>query len=234
MAAKTKLAFEAKIAGVKIEPAKDNYGSTGKLLVTLVVDQPKPPAPPSVPYNLQGRWINGAATIKERPSGNVPHQKKETPEDYEKRVAQRASEQEEYDAAADQYQLELAKHQRRLETFGPRLMSYAQLIGIAGVFGGQPVSVVIMPNQDLLPAFALSLVSEEEAAASVPQALIDATPARADEPEDLDEVPWKRRAQAKAEAEAETDQGPEVEPEAEAVAVPRRGRRSKAESTTEV
>jgi len=243
MAAKTKLAFEAKIAGVKIEPAKDNYGSTGKLLVTLVVDQPKPPAKPNVPYNLQGRWTNGVTTIKARPGDNVPHQKKETPEDYDKRVLERRREQQDYDGAIDEYQVELEKHRRRLAAFGPRLMSYAQLIGIAGVFGGQPVSVVITPNQDLLPAFALSLVSEDEAVAgavATPVALIDATPSAAEPRVRATELMGFDGPQLKAcghldrelcdcdqTAESPADE-PEVEPDVAVVAIPKHGRRSKA------
>lgn len=183
MAAKTKIAFEAKMAGIKIDSAKENAGygasNNGKLLLTLAIEQPSPPRAPNVPYALQGGWNGTTHSLKARPA-DIKKKAKETDEEFQAREVGIAQAQQNYDRELEQYNHELEQHQKRLRAFHPRLMNYAQLVGIAGVFGSQVVSVVITPaNQDLLPSFALALLSEEEAIAE-PMPLLDASDFAAD------------------------------------------------------
>lgn len=145
----TRLAFDAKIAGVTVKPAKDASGK-GRFDLTLTIEQPDPPTPPAIPWKFMAE--HDRSTWRVRPE-DFP----EDGPDHE----ERSSEQERYDHARAEYEQLHAAYQRLAGLYRERVMAYAQVVGIASVFGNQTVTVVLMPsNQDLIPGFAAELTSD--------------------------------------------------------------------------
>ena len=150
----------------------DGYGSSskGRLELTLSVEQPAPPRRPSeprMPYVLAD--LDGKQ--KARPV-DIQHKPDESDEDYDAReaVVKRRQEQHAHDRAVREYEADVARFEREKAEFvavvsahRERVMSYAQLVGIAAVFGNEVVQVVLTPlNQDLLPGFGMSLLAPAE------------------------------------------------------------------------
>ena len=145
----TRLVFDAKIAGVTVRPAKEASGK-GRFDLTLTIEQPDPPAPPSVPWKFAADHDRSA--WKARPE-DIPEEAAE----YQERVR----EQERYDTERAEHERQQVEYQRLAALYRQRVMAYAQVVGIASVFGNQTVTVVLMPsNQDLIPGFAAELTSE--------------------------------------------------------------------------
>ena len=146
---RTKLAFDAKIAGVTVKPPKD-AGGKGHFDLTLTIEQPDPPTPPPVPWKFTAD--NDRTAWKSRPEDVA-----EEAEEHEERLR----EQERYDTERAGYEQQEADFRGLLALYRAKVMAYAQVVGIASVFGSQTVTVVLMPsNQDLIPGFAAELTSE--------------------------------------------------------------------------
>ncbi len=156
MPPKTRLAFEARVTSVGVKPAKD-IAAKGKCELGLTVEQPEPPRPPAIPWEFadgpsRNHW-------KPRPSPGRP-KAKESDQEYEARKGEVLKEQDRYDKARVTFDLAFGQHQEKLVVYRRQVMAYAQLVGLAAVFGNQVVSVAITPaNQDLLPGFAEELIS---------------------------------------------------------------------------
>jgi len=162
----TRLTFTAKIAGVKAKIAGD-YDS-GNLELVLKVESPKNPRPPAIPWEWQDR-STGRVAWKKRPE-DIQRKKGETDEEYEAReaVVQRKAQQQSYDFSKSRWEASFASYTSQCREHAGRVMSYAQLVGIAAVFGNQEMTVELTPaNQDILPGFQANLLASpaEEASA---------------------------------------------------------------------
>lgn len=152
----TTLTFEARIAGVAVKSAKeDPYGgrtaSGGQLEVRLLVAQPEPPRRPGIPWEHMVRGPGGTTTDTWKPRPETPA-KGQSKHDF-------ASLQRYYDAARARWDTEMEEFNRTMAGMRDRTIAYAQLVGLAAVFGNRAVSVVITPvDQDLLPGFGVALV----------------------------------------------------------------------------
>lgn len=158
----TRLTFTAKIAGVKAKIAGD-YDS-GNLELVLKVESPKNPRPPEIPWVWQDR-STGRVAWKKRPD-DVQRKKGETDEEYEAReaVVQRKAQQQSYDVSKSRWEASFASYTSQCREHAGRVMSYAQLVGIAAVFGNQEMTVELTPaNQDILPGFQANLLAQPEA-----------------------------------------------------------------------
>jgi hypothetical protein len=168
----TRLVFEARVTGAKPVLAKaDQYGggSGGRLELTLTLDQPKAPAPPRAPtpdYRFRDPHGDGMCA---KPA-DIPRKKGESDEEYEAReaVVKRRQEQLEWGNATtafghayNRYMDQKVAHAAALLAHRERTMSYAQLVGIASVFGNMAMKVELTPlEQDLLPGFSVGLLPE--------------------------------------------------------------------------
>lgn len=163
MAEKTVLEFEARLTSVKPVVAKgESYNrSNGRLEVTMAIAQPEPPRPPHVPY----MWSTNNDTWKGRPADLTGKAATD-----EAKVAARKQEQERYDEDRAKYEREFAKYERERDQFQQRTIAYAQLVGLAAVFGDTTLTVRMTPKQDVLPGFGVSLLAE-------PAAPVEALPA---------------------------------------------------------
>jgi hypothetical protein len=133
----TELRFVATIAKVDIStPKKANNWAreeTGGGL-RIVLDIPFPKAPEE-PYNLHHVPASPEKRAKETDAAFKKRQK-----DHEEDLALR--------------QRAAAAYRRKLETAGPRRMQYAQLVGLASIFGSKEITVTLRPHQqDVLSGF---------------------------------------------------------------------------------
>lgn len=161
---RTRLEFEATIAGVSVKsPKEDPYShalSGGGLELKLLVQLPEGPKPPAIGW----KWADGHASSqqwKPRPS-DLPRKKNETDEAYAARadVVALAKEQADYDASRARWDEEMVVYRAASARHAQRLMSYAQITGIASVLGNQRLLISVEPyNQDLLPGFTTSLLA---------------------------------------------------------------------------
>lgn len=139
----TRLEFTAEIAKVNTVTGKlREYGppQPGRVEITLVVEAPVRPQQGYKPWS--------ATTPRPEAAESGP--------DGEARLAKRQADWDETRAAFERME---AEHSERMDAYGPRLMAYAQLVGIAAVFGSQKLNVVMRPvNQDLLPGFGVELL----------------------------------------------------------------------------
>ena len=161
MSEATRLTFTAKIAGVKAKIAGD-YDS-GNLELVLKVESPKNPRPPGIPWEWQD-GSTGRVAWKKRP-GDVQRKKGETDEEYEAReaVVQRKAQQQSYDFSKSRWEAAFGVYTAQCREHAGRVMSYAQLVGIAAVFGNQEMTVELTPaNQDILPGFQANLLAQPE------------------------------------------------------------------------
>ncbi len=168
----TRLVFEARVTGAKPVLAKaDQYGggSGGRLELTLTLDQPKAPMAPRAPtpdYRFRDPSSDGMCA---KPA-DIPRKKGESDEDYEARdnVVKRRAEQLDwgnemtaFGHKLNRYKEQQAAHAAALLAHRERTMSYAQLVGIASVFGNMAMRVELTPlEQDLLPGFSVGLLPE--------------------------------------------------------------------------
>ena len=148
----------------------DQYGSgsNGRLELTLTLEQPKAPRPPTEPSVYGLNYTNDSPpAMKPRPA-DIDRKKDESDEDYAARVAvvKRKDEQKNWDndearltAAIMRYQKEKLVYDQALAAHGARTMGYAQLVGICSVFGNMAMRVELTPlEQDLLPGFSVGLL----------------------------------------------------------------------------
>lgn len=140
----TRLTFEGTISGCKpIMTKADAYqggARTGKLELTLTIPQPTPPTKPQIPYNFATGY---GADAEWRPRS-----------DFEEEQTLEL-----YDSRRSEYDEEVVRYLEALEGHRSRVISYANLVGLAAVFGNETVNVVITPaNQDVLPGFGLDLL----------------------------------------------------------------------------
>lgn len=154
----TRLEFTAEIANVKTIATKKSAGygadAGGKLELTLVVEMPKAVRKPGIPWEWKAA-SGGADAWKDRPSDVVERRKNESDDSF----AVRTSERERYDEARDRYERLMRDWRVANAAHSQRVMAYAQLVGIAAVFGGQKLRVMLVPeNQDMLPGFEVELL----------------------------------------------------------------------------
>jgi hypothetical protein len=148
VAEETRLTFTASIAGVKL---------------VLKVAAPQAPRAPSIPY----QWSSvggGNSTWRPRPE-DIKRKPKETDEDYASNPVRlrREAEQASYDDAHTRWEQDMLASRAGALRHRDRLMSYAQLVGVASVFGGQQMTVVLTPaDQDMLPGFSANLLAPVE------------------------------------------------------------------------
>ena len=168
----TRLVFEARVTGAKpvLAKASENYGggTGGRLELTLTLDQPKAPRPPSAPSLYGLNYTNDSPpAMKPRPA-DIDRKKGESDEDYVARVAvvKRKDEQKNWDhdearltTAIMRYQQEKSAYDQAVPAHAARTMAYAQLVGICSVFGNMAMRVELTPlEQDLLPGFSVGLL----------------------------------------------------------------------------
>lgn len=152
----TRLQFEATLGGVKVTTPKAAYTygepAAGELHLTLTVRQPAPPRQPVKPYEL------------ERQPPSLPKRKRgESDEDYEERTARPREELAHRAETEKRYAADMERWRQAVLGARDRTMAYAQLVGVAAVFGSKPVTVTIEPaDQDLLPGFEASLLAPPE------------------------------------------------------------------------
>lgn len=147
----TRLDFTARIGGVKIAPAKTDYsGQHGAVDITLHVEMPGEPREPHKPYTLE----------YERPPTAPVRGKKESDEKFEARQAEYERVMENRERVQQAYDADVAAWRQAVAAAAPRRLAYAQLVGIAAVFGATPLKVTLRPdNQDLLPGFQAQLMA---------------------------------------------------------------------------
>lgn len=135
------IVFDATVTGVKISGKANEYGgpSKGALDVTFRVARPEAPREP------------------ESYAGREPIE-----EDYDK-PAQYKSSLKSWKANEKAFAKERATYDAALEALRPRLISYAQLAGMAAVLDGNVVTVEVRPGeQHNLPGFGLELLTAPE------------------------------------------------------------------------
>ncbi len=137
----TQIVFDATVTGVKIAGTAGQYGgaSKGSLDVTFRVDRPARPRPL--------KSFNGPEPSAE--DFDKPSKYKRALKAWEKNEAQFAE--------------AMATYDRLVEELRPRLVSYAQLAGMAAVLDGNLVTVEVRPGeQHNLPGFGLELLAAPE------------------------------------------------------------------------
>lgn len=142
--ATTKLAFTGQLVGVKpVLPKLGSYdGGKPHLELTISIEQPALPQKPGMPWDIkEGNY--GAEKLKPRP-------------DDEKEAAA-------YDKAKAKYEKDLEQWFAACNRKRDALAGYAQLIGLAAVFGNQSFNIVLTPaNQDFLPGFAVAALPDPD------------------------------------------------------------------------
>ena len=137
----TDIVFDATVKGVKLAGTAGQYGapSKGSLDVTFRVERPEAPRKPTS--------YNAPEPIEE--DYDKPAKYKSTLKGWRANEKAFAKEMDTYDAA--------------LEALRPRLISYAQLAGMAAVLDGNVVTVEVRPGeQHNLPGFGLELLAAPE------------------------------------------------------------------------
>lgn len=156
------LEFEATLTAVKpVIAAKDQYGygKAGKLEVTFAIPQPDMPKAVQVPYALQG---SGGKGIKERPKPVTEKKKGEADPTFETRKVESESSIRHYDQQMAQWEADKRRYERQAGAYQARLVAYAQLVGLAAVFGNQDLRVVVYPKTSLLAGFGVQLLAAPE------------------------------------------------------------------------
>jgi hypothetical protein len=157
------LEFEATLVGVKpVIAKKDQWGqgSAGKLEVTFSIPQPDSPKKPRPGWQLQGNDPR-SDKIAARPADLTDADKKkgEAEKTFGERKARVLEEQKNYDRQLTQYQADMKRFERQVSSSQGRLIAYAQLVGLAAVFGNQDLRVVVHPKTSLLEGFGVQLLA---------------------------------------------------------------------------
>lgn len=149
---RTLLQFEATLGGVQGKQGKSETYSTdpkgAELQISLTVKQPVAPRAPRRPW------------ITDKPRPELPAREEgETDAAYNKRTKKEREELARWDEADGEFRQAQAAYSAALVSLRDRTLAFAQLVGIAAVFGNKPVTVTIEPaDQDILPGFQASLL----------------------------------------------------------------------------